>query len=717
MSQSMLTSPDRLRKIDQLRERNIATYLALPQLVAVGDQSSGKSSLLENLTGIPFPRGQELYTRYATQITHRRDAMSRIAISIIPGPTAPVEHREKLESFNKEVHSTEQLNTEFPDILNKVNTLMGIKTSRNPGGIKTFTEDVLKIERCGPDEDYLTVIDVPGIFRITTQGVTTDKDRQLVERMVKNYIRDSRTVILAVLPCNVDIATQEILAFAEEVDPTGERTLGILTKPDLLKERSAKAVVCDLVLGKRRPLTLGYYVVRSRGGDEEDSDEDADLLHREDMFKDEPWTSLPDHKTGIKALRVCLQDLLGQIAEKAFPKLRSETRRKLTEKQEELASLGPPRQTGRQQQQFLVSVASNFQNIVRAALDADYSTNQAFADDTLRLITEVVNTTDEFAVDFEACAHTYSFEEINRTKTYSNGISPPAISDSEDEQEEDIDEESSTRSDLNLYPDLEGILTKDWISHQPSRGIMPWITEMHRRSRGVELGTFGPRVLSSAFQEQSIYWQKMATEYLSKVILSVHKFILGALGKVCYETRILDELISGLMADLLARYQDGMNQAIHLVHIERHKKPYTLNHYFNENLQKARNERINKALSKKAWNDEYTGQKVVKLDDISSMVNSHSNAQHIAEEIHDILQSYYKVARKRFVDNIYHQAVDHCLLSGPSSPLILFREQWVLDLSDEKLQLIAGESRATQERRQTLQTALQDLAEAIEILG
>ncbi|KAF5963044.1 dynamin family [Fusarium coicis] len=596
---------------------------------------------------------------------------------------------------------------------------MGIKTPRNPGGIKTFTEDVLKIERCGPDEDYLTVIDVPGIFRITTQGVTTDSDRQLVERMVKNYIRDSRTVILAVLPCNVDIATQEILAFAEEVDPTGERTLGILTKPDLLKERSAKAVVCDLVLGKRRALTLGYHVVRSRGGDEEDSDGDADLLHREDIFKDEPWTSLPDHKTGIKALRVCLQDLLGQIADKAFPKLRSETRRKLTEKQEELASLGPPRQTGRQQQQFLVSVASKFQSIVRAALDADYSTNQAFADDNLRLITEVINTTDEFAVDFNACAHTYSFQAIYRKKTSSLEIPPPDLSHSNNEADEEIDDESSHCSYLDVYLDLEGILTKDWTSHQPSTGIMPWITQMHRCSRGVELGTFGPRVLflSSAFQEQSIYWQKMATVYLSKVILSVHKFILGALGKVCHETRILDELVSGLMRDLLVRYKDGMNRAIHLVDIERHKKPYTLNHYFNENLQKARNDRINKVLKKKAWSDENTGHQVVKLDDISSVVNNHSNAQHTAEKIHDILQAYYKVARKRFVDNIYHQAIDHCLLSGPSSPLSLFCEQWVLDLSDEKLQLIASESRATQERRQTLQTALQDLAEAIEILG
>ncbi|KAF5230831.1 hypothetical protein FANTH_13682 [Fusarium anthophilum] len=488
--------------------------------------------------------------------------------------------------------------------------------------------------------------------------------------MVKNYICNSCTVILAVLPCNVDIATQEILAFTEEVDPTGERTLGILTKPDLLKERSSKAVICDLVLGKRRPLTLGYHVIRSRGGDEEDSDGDSDLLHREDMFKDEPWTSLPDHKTGINPLRVCLQELLGQIADKAFPKLRSETRRKLTEKQEELASLGPPRQTGRQQQQFLVSVASKFQNIVRAALDADYSTNQVFEDNNLRLITEVINTTDEFAVDFEACAHTYSFEEKDRTRRIST-----AFSDSEDEEEEDIDEESSPRFDLDLYPDLEGILTKGCISHQPSTGIMPWIIQMHRRSRGVELGTFGPRILSSAFQEQSIYWQKIATKYLSRVILSVHKFIMGALGKVCYETRILDKLISGLIADLLIRYQDSMNQAIHFVHIKRHKKPYKLNHYFNKNLQKARNDRINKALRKKAWKDKDTGQQVIKLDDISSVVNNHNNTQHTAEEIHDILQAYYKVARKRFVNNIYHQAVNHCLLSGLSSPLILFSEQ------------------------------------------
>ena len=116
----LLTSPDRLQKIDQLRERNIGAYIPLPQLVAVGDQSSGKSSLLESLTGIPFPRGQDLCTRYATQITHRREAHQQINISIIPGPHALPHHKERLASYCRQLQTTAQLRTEFPEILAQV---------------------------------------------------------------------------------------------------------------------------------------------------------------------------------------------------------------------------------------------------------------------------------------------------------------------------------------------------------------------------------------------------------------------------------------------------------------------------------------------------------------------------------------------------------------------------------------------------------------------
>lgn len=87
--------------IDKLRELGIAEMVSLPQLVVVGDQSSGKSSVLENLTGFAFPRAPGLCTRYATQITCRRDDFVGTDISIIPGPHSSDERIAKLGSFKR----------------------------------------------------------------------------------------------------------------------------------------------------------------------------------------------------------------------------------------------------------------------------------------------------------------------------------------------------------------------------------------------------------------------------------------------------------------------------------------------------------------------------------------------------------------------------------------------------------------------------------------
>ena len=76
---------------------------------------------------------------------------------------------------------------------------------------KTFSKDVLKIVISGPDRENLSIFDIPGIFRNLTAGKTTESDIELVKGMVKSYIKDERTIILAVVPANVDIATQEIL--------------------------------------------------------------------------------------------------------------------------------------------------------------------------------------------------------------------------------------------------------------------------------------------------------------------------------------------------------------------------------------------------------------------------------------------------------------------------------------------------------------------------
>ena len=126
---------------------------------------------------------------------------------------------------------------------------MGLKKIGVPNeAADTFSDDVLKIEICGPKQQHLSVIDVPGIFRNTTAGVTTDTDMEVVRNMVTNYMKNPRSAILAVIPANVDIATQEILKMAEKCDTKGQRTLGVLTKPDLV-DRGAEHGVIDLVEG------------------------------------------------------------------------------------------------------------------------------------------------------------------------------------------------------------------------------------------------------------------------------------------------------------------------------------------------------------------------------------------------------------------------------------------------------------------------------------
>jgi hypothetical protein len=124
---------------------------------------------------------------------------------------------------------------------------MGI--SDEPLHSKTFSDDVLYLEVCGPEQAHLSVIDTPGIFKRTKQGVTTKADIQIVKSIVQGYMENPRSVILTVIPANVDIATQEILEIAKEVDSEGQRILRVLTKPDLV-DRGAEQAVVDLIEGR-----------------------------------------------------------------------------------------------------------------------------------------------------------------------------------------------------------------------------------------------------------------------------------------------------------------------------------------------------------------------------------------------------------------------------------------------------------------------------------
>lgn len=140
-------------------------------------------------------------------------------------------------------------------------------------------------------------------------------------------MRNHRSVILAVIPANVDIATQEILEMAEELDVKGERTLGVLTKPDLV-DKGAEPAVVDIIEGKSHALNLGWCVVRNPGQQalvnslSDASTNDRHVAEKAFFKSEQPWSSISKDRTGIEALRTRLVEILAEMIKREFPRVR-----------------------------------------------------------------------------------------------------------------------------------------------------------------------------------------------------------------------------------------------------------------------------------------------------------------------------------------------------------------------------------------------------------
>lgn len=190
--------------------------------------------------------------------------------------------------------------TEFVQAHEQMGLTRDDKTE-TPG--RTFSNDVLRLEISGPLQEHLSVIDVPGIFKSTTEGLTTKADIDLVRCMVRSYMDNPRSVMLAVIPANVDVATQEILELANEADPSGGRTLGVFTKPDLV-DKGAEPTVTSIVNGHSRLMKLGWHIIRNPGQKElRDVKLDRGQVEADFFRAIAPWNSIDKSKVGIDPLR------------------------------------------------------------------------------------------------------------------------------------------------------------------------------------------------------------------------------------------------------------------------------------------------------------------------------------------------------------------------------------------------------------------------------
>uniref|UniRef100_A0A672ZBC3 Interferon-induced GTP-binding protein Mx n=1 Tax=Sphaeramia orbicularis TaxID=375764 RepID=A0A672ZBC3_9TELE len=310
--------------IDSLRSLGVEKDLALPAIAVIGDQSSGKSSVLEALSGVALPRGSGIVTR------------------------CPLELKMKRQKSGEEWYGKISYQDHEEDIDDPADVEKKIKEAQNEmAGIGLgISDELISLEIASPDVPDLTLIDLPGIARVAVKGQPENIGDQ-IKRLISKFIKKQETISLVVVPCNVDIATTEALKMAQEVDPDGERTLGILTKPDLVDKGTEETVV-DIVHNEVIHLKKGYMIVRCRGQKEiTEKVSLTDAIEREEaFFKDHTFfNALYDdgHATIPKLAEKLTLELVHHI-EKSLPRLEEQIEVKLAQTQAEMERYGsgPP---------------------------------------------------------------------------------------------------------------------------------------------------------------------------------------------------------------------------------------------------------------------------------------------------------------------------------------------------------------------------------------
>ncbi|XP_072825586.1 interferon-induced GTP-binding protein Mx1 [Vicugna pacos] len=227
--------------IDSLRALGVEQDLALPAIAVIGDQSSGKSSVLEALSGVALPRGSGIVTRCPLVLKLKKLVNE-------DGWRGKVSFRD----YEAEISDPLQVEKE-------VNQAQIAIAGEGVG----ISHELISLEVSSPNVPDLTLIDLPGITRVAVGNQPHDIEYQ-IKSLIRKYIQRQETINLVVVPCNVDIATTEALSMAQEVDPDGDRTIGILTKPDLVDKGTEDKVV-DVVRNLVFHLKKGYMVVKCRG--------------------------------------------------------------------------------------------------------------------------------------------------------------------------------------------------------------------------------------------------------------------------------------------------------------------------------------------------------------------------------------------------------------------------------------------------------------------
>ncbi|KAI7826464.1 Dynamin central region-domain-containing protein [Kickxella alabastrina] len=292
----------------------------LPQIVVVGSQSSGKSSVLENLVGRDFlPRGSGIVTRRP------------LVLQLVNVPRA--EDGSAKDNDLVRAQFLHLPNKVFTD-MNEVRREIERETERLAGSNKGIVKTPIHLRISSPDVLSLTLVDLPGITKIPVGDQPSDIETQ-TRSLVFEYISKPNSIIVAISPANVDIVNSESLKFAREVDPKGSRTIGVITKIDLM-DRGTNSL--DILTGRVYPLRLGFVGVVNRSQEDTQSNKPiSDSLKFESEFF--VYRTIQQH-CGTANLAKVLNQLLMQHIRDHLPSIKTKINALISQTEQELSSYG-----------------------------------------------------------------------------------------------------------------------------------------------------------------------------------------------------------------------------------------------------------------------------------------------------------------------------------------------------------------------------------------
>ncbi|GAA5805746.1 hypothetical protein HPULCUR_011271 [Helicostylum pulchrum] len=294
--------------------------LDLPQIITVGEQSSGKSSVLEHIVQRDFlPRGSGIVTR--------RPLVLQL-VTIRNDPDA-YDYAEFLHVPHQKYYDFSQVRAEIANETERVaGSNKGI--SRTPIHLKIYSKNVLN----------LTIIDLPGLTKLPLGDQPHDIDVQ-IKQLVLDYISKTNSIILAVTPANADLANSDSLKLARRVDPEGKRTMGVLTKLDLM---DAGTDALDVLTGKSFPLKLGFIGVVNRSQQDIITNKPLEEAVKSEQlfFQTHPsYRGISQRCGSVYLSKQLNQILINHIREK-LPDLRSKLSSLIGQTQHELSQYGDP---------------------------------------------------------------------------------------------------------------------------------------------------------------------------------------------------------------------------------------------------------------------------------------------------------------------------------------------------------------------------------------